>query len=226
MDKNKKTISLNDFIKDNIKDINIINRINEYMSYINKTNINNFICDKRIEICIKNINNNNLEEIILDIFFNKLIEKYYEKFQNIFTKNDIAKLYLYISKYTKEYLLSLNMNDDLFDTILNNKFDDIEYNLKNPKCDLLKKLNDNIMKIEDLPNLNPSELDYNIWSKCVERKKLIDYKNNNITTTDLYKCKKCKENKCISWQMQTRSADEPMTIFVQCTICSYTFKMG
>lgn len=225
MDKNKNI--LKNYIIDNINNDNIINKFYEYLTFLKiKPNIDNFICDKRIENCIKNINDDNLETIILDIFYYKMIDNIYNKFDNILSKNDISKLYLYISKYTKDYLNSLNMNNDIFDTILNNKIDDIEYNLKNPKCDLLNKLNDNIMKIEDLPNLDPSELDYSIWSKCVEKKKLIDFKKNNIKTTDLYQCKKCKEKKCISWQMQTRSADEPMTIFVQCTICSYTFKMG
>lgn len=33
-------------------------------------------------------------------------------------------------------------------------------------------------------------------------------------TTDQFQCGKCKQRKCTYYQMQTRSADEPMTTFV------------
>ena len=32
-------------------------------------------------------------------------------------------------------------------------------------------------------------------------------------------CKKCKQNKTTHYSLQTRSADEPMTVFVQCLTC-------
>ena len=39
------------------------------------------------------------------------------------------------------------------------------------------------------------------------------------TSTDLLKCGKCRERKCTYFEMQTRSADEPMTVFVLCNNC-------
>ncbi|KAJ2693814.1 transcription elongation factor TFIIS [Coemansia spiralis] len=35
--------------------------------------------------------------------------------------------------------------------------------------------------------------------------------------TDQFKCGRCKQRKCTFYQLQTRSADEPMTTFVTCT---------
>lgn len=37
-----------------------------------------------------------------------------------------------------------------------------------------------------------------------------------MATTDQFQCGKCKERKTSYYQMQTRSADEPMTTFVIC----------
>ncbi|ORD95161.1 TFS2 [Enterospora canceri] len=42
--------------------------------------------------------------------------------------------------------------------------------------------------------------------------------------TTMFKCSKCKKNKCRYYQMQTRSCDEPMTTFVRCTECGHNWK--
>lgn len=44
------------------------------------------------------------------------------------------------------------------------------------------------------------------------------------TKTDLLKCGKCKRRNCTYNQLQTRSADEPMTTFVLCNDCGHRWK--
>ncbi|KAK0181930.1 hypothetical protein PV327_000108 [Microctonus hyperodae] len=44
------------------------------------------------------------------------------------------------------------------------------------------------------------------------------------TKTDLLKCGKCKQRDCTYNQIQTRSADEPMTTFVLCNHCGNRWK--
>ncbi|XP_056651572.1 transcription elongation factor A protein 3 isoform X2 [Monodelphis domestica] len=44
------------------------------------------------------------------------------------------------------------------------------------------------------------------------------------TTTDLFQCNKCKKKNCTYNQVQTRSADEPMTTFVLCNECGNRWK--
>lgn len=44
------------------------------------------------------------------------------------------------------------------------------------------------------------------------------------TSTDLLKCGKCKKRNCTYNQVQTRSADEPMTTFVMCNECGNRWK--
>jgi transcription elongation factor S-II len=60
------------------------------------------------------------------------------------------------------------------------------------------------------------------WAKLLEEKgKRDEYQFNNkiaSTTTD-FTCFKCKKNNCTYYQLQTRSADEPMTTFVTCVNC-------
>ncbi|KAJ1191833.1 hypothetical protein NDU88_001148 [Pleurodeles waltl] len=44
------------------------------------------------------------------------------------------------------------------------------------------------------------------------------------TETDLFTCGKCKKKNCTYTQVQTRSADEPMTTFVLCNSCGNRWK--
>ncbi|CAF0971692.1 unnamed protein product [Adineta ricciae] len=45
------------------------------------------------------------------------------------------------------------------------------------------------------------------------------------TGTDLIQCRRCKQNNCAYTEAQTRSADEPMTLFVFCKNCGNRWKM-
>ena len=68
------------------------------------------------------------------------------------------------------------------------------------------------------------------------KKKIEEYKEVNInnaqmaigggTKTDLFKCGKCKSNDCSYFQLQTRSADEPMTTYVWCGSCGNRWKVS
>jgi DNA-directed RNA polymerase subunit M/transcription elongation factor TFIIS len=51
-----------------------------------------------------------------------------------------------------------------------------------------------------------------------------DEKQMQINTTDLFLCNRCKERKCIYNQVQTRSADEAPTIFIECINCGLRWK--
>ena len=45
-----------------------------------------------------------------------------------------------------------------------------------------------------------------------------------MATTFAYTCRKCKGNKHTTYSLQTRSCDEPMTIFVTCQNCKHEFR--
>jgi transcription elongation factor S-II len=48
--------------------------------------------------------------------------------------------------------------------------------------------------------------------------------NKSQATTDLFECKKCKKRQCVYYELQTRSADEPMTKFIKCCNCGFQWR--
>jgi transcription elongation factor S-II len=60
------------------------------------------------------------------------------------------------------------------------------------------------------------------WATLLTQKMKRDaskFTTNIEASTDMYTCKKCRSKKCTYYEMQTRSADEPATIFVTCLDC-------
>ena len=45
------------------------------------------------------------------------------------------------------------------------------------------------------------------------------------TTSSLLKCRRCRSNRITTKQVQTRGADEAMTVFCECDSCSLRWKM-
>ena len=74
---------------------------------------------------------------------------------------------------------------------------------------------------------NSTEMNRDKWQKLIEEK---IKRNKNLTSddmtaaTDEFKCYRCKKRKCTYYQLQTRSADEPMTTFVTCLNCGNRWK--
>ena len=70
--------------------------------------------------------------------------------------------------------------------------------------------------------MNPEQ-----WKPMIERKIKRDrlkFTNNVEASTDMYTCGRCKSKKCTYYEMQTRSADEPTTVFVTCLNCGKNWK--
>jgi transcription elongation factor S-II len=71
--------------------------------------------------------------------------------------------------------------------------------------------------------MTPHQLHPARWSKEMDKRRIAEDASNNQRVTDIYKCSRCGDRKSTTAQMQTRSADEPMTIFVTCLTCYKTF---
>jgi DNA-directed RNA polymerase subunit M/transcription elongation factor TFIIS len=80
----------------------------------------------------------------------------------------------------------------------------------------------------DAVNMKPYELRPDLWETLVGEKRARDelYGLKPKANTWAFRCKRCKSNECSYYEMQTRSADEPMTTFVSCLSCGNRWRMG
>jgi len=93
--------------------------------------------------------------------------------------------------------------------------------------ELIENIKNNKILPYELAFKKPEELFPSKWKNILEEKnkRIKTILSSNIDIfTDLYQCNKCKERKCTYYQLQTRSADEPMTTFVNCLNCGKKWK--
>ena len=93
-------------------------------------------------------------------------------------------------------------------------------NLK--QTSLLDQLKNKDISPQNVAFMTHQEYNPTRWKALIESKMKRDaskYDDNIQASTNMYTCKKCKSSRCTYYEMQTRSADEPATIFVTCLDC-------
>lgn len=101
----------------------------------------------------------------------------------------------------------------------------IYINLKNKQ--LIQLVINETIKPQEIAFMTHQEMFPEKWQELIKAKSIRDknkFEQNLEAATDTFTCRKCKSKKCTYYQMQTRSADEPMTIFVTCIDCGNRFK--
>lgn len=71
------------------------------------------------------------------------------------------------------------------------------------------------------------EMDPERWGELIDKKvkrEASKFHTNIQASTDMFTCRKCKSKKCTYYELQTRSADEPATIFVTCLDCGKNWR--
>lgn len=94
---------------------------------------------------------------------------------------------------------------------------------------VLKRLAEGEFKPHDIASMTPDHVFPERWREVVETKIRRDEYMCNArpaAMTDQFRCGRCKKRECSYMELQTRSCDEPASIFVQCIACGHRWRMG
>lgn len=137
-----------------------------------------------------------------------------------------TSIYNFSIKEATERNIVKKWDNPNFVMVYKDRFRSIWMNLKtNPA--LLNKIKCGEIQSNDVGSLTHQQMSPESWTKLIQRK--IERDNNTFTTdtkgaSKEFKCGKCKKRETTYYQVQTRSADEPMTTFVTCLNCGKNWK--
>jgi len=168
---------------------------------------NDSIRNKHVLLMDNEFNNEQLSRLIEQQLYNISIRVSKERFIKRRWDNPIFKQ-LYISKIRSFYS---NIVSDSYVKNINFK----------------KKIMNGEIKIEQISELSVYDVCPENWSELLDKKIKRDklkYEMKPTAMTDEFKCRKCSSRSCSYYEVQTRSADEPMTQFVSCLDCGNRWK--
>ena len=161
-----------------------------------------------------------------DIFRKNIVDKLDLIIKNRKISENLEKGILnYSLKVAEEKNLIKKWNNDYFVVIYIQKLKAIINNLSNKK--LYERLLNKELKAHELAFMTHQDMRPDLWDELIELKKIKDenkFSPKIEASTDDFTCSKCKSKKCTFYQLQTRSADEPMTTFVTCINCGNRWK--
>jgi transcription elongation factor S-II len=93
---------------------------------------------------------------------------------------------------------------------------------------LVERVKEKEFMPHDIPFMSADNVFPEMWRPLIEMKMKKDEKLGEMDLkpmTDQFKCGRCKKREIVYYEKQTRSADEPSTLFLYCLNCSHSWKM-
>lgn len=93
---------------------------------------------------------------------------------------------------------------------------------------LLQKIKQKDLQIEHLATMSVMDYAPTLYSGLHDRMLLREQQQlegNKAMATDMFKCNRCGKRETTFYELQTRSADEPMTKFITCVNCGKRWRM-
>jgi transcription elongation factor S-II len=134
-------------------------------------------------------------------------------------------IYNYCIKEATKNNIVKKWDNSYFVTLYTDRLRCIYINLNNKE--LYNKIINKEILAHEVAFMTHQEMLPQKWNKLLELKKERDqnkYTPKIEASSSSFTCRKCKSKRCNYYQLQTRSADEPMTTFVTCLDCTTRWK--
>ena len=92
---------------------------------------------------------------------------------------------------------------------------------------LIERWKEGEFTLQEIGHWSSYELHPNFWKGLKDqqfRREQRILEGNTSMATDRFRCSRCQKKMSTYYEMQTRSADEPMTIFINCMNCGKQWK--
>lgn len=135
-------------------------------------------------------------------------------------------IFNYTVKEAKNQKIIKKWKNEKFLEIYSGRLKTIIFNLKN-NDELVNQLKTKSITLKSFATMTHQEMWPELWRLRIENKMKRDksrFTTNIEASTDMFTCRKCRSKKCTYYEMQTRSADEPATIFITCLDCGKNWK--
>jgi DNA-directed RNA polymerase subunit M/transcription elongation factor TFIIS len=134
-------------------------------------------------------------------------------------------IYNWVIKEANRKKVVKKWDNPFFTQLYKDKFRSVYYALS--KTNVVSMVNNKEIKSQEIASMTAYELCPEKWHDMLQAKIIRD-KNKDEThveaMTDTYVCRKCRSRRCSYYTMQTRSADEPETIYITCLDCGTRMK--
>lgn len=151
----------------------------------------------------------------------------------IYARNLEKGIFNYAISQAKTRNVVRHWNNPAFVMLYTDKLRSVWFNLNDSSYvenhSLLERLFSDEFKPHEIPFMTHYELCPDKWKDLIEMKiarDKIKYDSQVDSASDEFKCPRCHQRKCSYYQLQTRSADEPMTTFVTCLNCGKNWKFS
>ena len=134
-------------------------------------------------------------------------------------------IYNYAIKESNNNKIIKKWDNPYFVQLYLDRLKSIFVNLKNEN--LINKIKNDEITAQTVAFMTHQEMNEERWKVLLDKKIKRDankYTNNIQASTDMFTCRKCKSKRCTYYELQTRSADEPATIFITCIDCGKNWK--
>tara|TARA_Y100000389_G_scaffold201575_2_gene244617 strand:+ start:5389 stop:5919 length:531 start_codon:yes stop_codon:yes gene_type:complete len=157
-----------------------------------------------------------MDKIIQDITLTRKIEK---------------SIYNYVITLSKDKNIQRRWSNSIFKKLYHSKIISIYTNLKSDSyiknSNFLERVKNKEIKANDIGTLSVYDIFPDNWKELLNvksKRDKIKYELKPEAMTNLFKCRKCGSRETSYYEVQTRSADEPMTQFITCLKCENRWK--
>jgi hypothetical protein len=155
-----------------------------------------------------------------------------DRFDEVAIKALERALLEHVAQLAKKHYIPRNWKAMPFQELYRTQLRSLLWNIhprslvKNPR--LLERCLANEFPLAQIPSMTAYDMFPERWQELADKQLVREQKileGNKSQATDEYKCNRCHKRQCTYYEMQTRSADEPTTIFITCLNCGKRWKV-